>query len=87
MSVPRIDLMKLNRTAKHEVVRAAQSEVTVVILPSIQGRSLRREKAEDLAHHAVRLIRLEEKLGVGGAIKNDQLFWFGRFFVLLANRG
>ena len=33
--------------------------------------SLRGEKPDDLAHHAVCLVRLEEKLCVGGAIQHD----------------
>src|SRR5271167_3920793 len=48
---------------------------------------LRGEKAEDLVHRSVRLIRLEEKLGMGGAIQNNQLFWFGGLLVLCADSG
>src|SRR5258708_14601487 len=47
--------------------------------------SLRGEKAEDLPHHPLSLIGLEEKLSVGGAIQNDEFFGFGSFLVLLAN--
>jgi hypothetical protein len=53
----------------------------------MRSRSLRGEKAEDLAHHALSLIRLEEILSVRRAIKNDQLFGFGSFLVLFANPG
>ena len=39
--------------------------------PSNTSGSLRGEEAENLAHHAVCLIGLEEKLSVGGAVEND----------------
>jgi hypothetical protein len=48
-------------------------------------QSLRGEEADDLAHHALALIRLEEILCVRRALKNDQLFWVGSFLVLFAN--
>lgn len=45
------------------------------------------EEAKDFAHNAVGLICLEQELGVGGTIENDQFFWLGRFHVLFANSG
>ncbi len=47
----------------------------------------RGEEAEDLAHHAIGLIGLEEKLSVRRAIQNDQLLWFRSLVELLADSG
>ena len=40
------------------------------------------QKAHNLAHHAGALVGLKEKLGVGGAVENDQLLWLRSFVEL-----
>ena len=47
--------------------------------------SLCGKEAENLAHNALALIRLEEVLRMGGAVKDDQLFRFGGFFIIRTN--
>src|SRR2546429_6487918 len=44
--------------------------------------SLCGKEAENLAHNALALIRLEEVLRMGRAVKDDQLFRFGGFFII-----
>src|SRR5437016_6865609 len=47
--------------------------------------SLCGKEAENLAHNALALIRLEEVLRMGRAVKDDQLFRFGGFFIIRTN--
>jgi hypothetical protein len=43
------------------------------------------KEAENLAHNALALFRLEEVLRMGGAVKDNQLFRFGGFFIIRTN--
>jgi len=52
---------------------------------SLYRLSRRRKESQDLAHHAVSLIRLKEVLRLGRAIEDDQLLGLRRFLILLAN--
>lgn len=53
----------------------------------VLGPSLCREEAEYIAHHAVALIGLEQKLSVRGAVENDELLRLRGFLILCANSG
>lgn len=51
----------------------------------LRTSSLCGKESEDLAHHALALIRIKEKLSMRRSFQKDQLLWFRSFFVFRAN--
>jgi hypothetical protein len=44
-----------------------------------------RQKLQDLVHHSVALIALEEELSMCGALQDEEPFWLRYLFIVLLN--